>query len=145
MGDSCTNSEILFAIVSIPFVIYTGASFLINAATADEGIIIAIPATLISLGSLVFFLAAMCRCSRKDKYMFKTYVALAIILAILSTIVGIIQLTKVHQGEKYIFRSIVQLTYPFMCILCSILYFYVEQKDRRERKYFKNTKVSVGY
>lgn len=37
MGNSCTNSEILFAVVSVPFVIFTGASFLINAATADEG------------------------------------------------------------------------------------------------------------
>jgi len=88
MGNSCTNSEILFAIVSVPFVIFTGASFLINAATADEGgkiflkgkkttenknkisfsVIIAIPATLISLGSLVFFVSAMFGCSRVSKF-----------------------------------------------------------------------------
>lgn len=37
MGNSCTSSEILFAVMSVPLVIFTGASFLINAATADEG------------------------------------------------------------------------------------------------------------
>jgi len=75
--------------------------------------------------------------------MFKSYVALAIILAVLSTIIGLIQLTKVNQGDKYIFRSIVQLAYPFMCIVCSILYFYVEQKERRQRKYFGEPKFRL--